>query len=577
MFILLLLVYLVSSINAASIVSRSQSHPLSQPAVLGPKTRITIGNKVIAPDGFERPATVVNGIFPGPLIAAQKGDDFAIEVVNELKDESMFKSTSVVSITQLSMLSLIDLVYCSTGTVSSKMGRIMPMGHHSSHNAPLRKTTLFYILSPLRTRQAPSGIIVIIPSNMKCDGLRGPLVIYDPHDPLAHMYDVDDASTVITLSDWYHVVAPVLRHIIGTTANSSLINGLGRYAGGPMSELAVISVEQGKRYRMRLVSTSCDPNFYFSIDGHNLTVIEADGQLTEPLLVDELRIFAGQRYSVVLVADKPVDNYWIRNLPDIVHASYEGGTNSAILRYQGAPDVDPTTVNTTSANPLKETDLHALINPGAPGIPEYGKADINLNLSVTSEGGIFYVNNGVSNVTFQPPNVPVLLQILSGAQEPSQLLPNGSVIVLEANKVVELTLSTTGAGGPHPIHLHGHSFDVVQSAGSKTFNYANPVRRDVVSAGSRGEHMVIRWTTDNSGPWFLHCHIDWHLDAGFAAIMAESPSDTRAHLNTVPQEWHQLCPIFDSLTPTQLGGGGRESYQEASSITTLLFPPSPLP
>jgi len=49
-----------------------------------------------------------------------------------------------------------------------------------------------------------------------------------------------------------------------------------------------------------------------------------------------------------------------------------------------------------------------------------------------------------------------------------------------------------------------HAVDVVQSAGNSTFNYANPVRRDVVNAGAFGEQMVIRWVTDNSGPWFLH-------------------------------------------------------------------------
>ena len=27
-----------------------------------------------------------------------------------------------------------------------------------------------------------------------CDGLRGPLVIYDPEDPLADLYDVDDGE-----------------------------------------------------------------------------------------------------------------------------------------------------------------------------------------------------------------------------------------------------------------------------------------------------------------------------------------------------------------------------------------------
>jgi iron transport multicopper oxidase len=46
-------------------------------------------------------------------------------------------------------------------------------------------------------------------------------------------------------------------------------------------------------YRFRLVSISCDPNFVFSIDGHQLTVIEADGIETKPLVVDSIQIFAG--------------------------------------------------------------------------------------------------------------------------------------------------------------------------------------------------------------------------------------------------------------------------------------------
>jgi FtsP/CotA-like multicopper oxidase with cupredoxin domain len=46
---------------------------------------------------------------------------------------------------------------------------------------------------------------------------------------------------------------------------------------------------------------------------------------------------------------------------------------------------------------------------------------------------------------------------------------------------------------------------VVQSAGDNTtYNYKNPVRRDVVSAGVQGQQMIIRWVTDNAGPWFLH-------------------------------------------------------------------------
>ena len=190
---------------------------------------------------------------------------------------------------------------------------------------------------------------------------------------------------------------------------------------------------------------SCDSSFQFSIDGHNFTVIEADGELTEPLVVDQIQILAGQRYSVVLVADKPVGNYWIRSLPSSsTTVGFDGGVNSAILRYTGAPVADPITTETTAQNPFVETNLHALMHPGAPGIPGYGNADINLNLTISAVGNEYFVNG----VSFQPPTVPVLLQILSGTREPSQLLPNGSVIVLEANKVVELTMVSTDQHGP---------------------------------------------------------------------------------------------------------------------------------
>ena len=44
-------------------------------------------------------------------------------------------------------------------------------------------------------------------STQYCDGLRGAMVVYDPEDPHADLYDVDDESTVITLTEWYHTAA----------------------------------------------------------------------------------------------------------------------------------------------------------------------------------------------------------------------------------------------------------------------------------------------------------------------------------------------------------------------------------
>jgi hypothetical protein len=54
----------------------------------------------------------------------------------------------------------------------------------------------------------------------------------------------------------------------------------------------------------------------------------------------------------------------------------------------------------------------------------------------------------VNGVSFDPPTVPVLLQILSGAKNASDLLPAGSIYGLERNKSVELTIPGGAIGGP---------------------------------------------------------------------------------------------------------------------------------
>lgn len=46
------------------------------------------------------------------------------------------------------------------------------------------------------------------------------------------------------------------------------------------------------------MSVSCDSSFDFSIDGHQFTIIEADGNNVEPLLVDSLTIYAGMCCAV---------------------------------------------------------------------------------------------------------------------------------------------------------------------------------------------------------------------------------------------------------------------------------------
>ncbi|KAH9926904.1 Cupredoxin [Fomitopsis serialis] len=428
-------------------------------------TELNIVNAEISPDGFTRQGVLANGTFPGPIIKGNKasnslpmfGDNFQINVNNQLTNVTMETSTTV-------------------------------------HWHGIKQRHSNWADGPAFVTQCPIAADdsflyhFDVPDQaglQYCDGLRGPLIVYDPDDPHKDLYDVDDDTTVITLADWYHL---------------------------PANELPVPT------YRFRLISTSCHPYFNFTIDGHdNFTIIEADGENTEPLPgIDQIQIHAAQRYSFVLEANQPNGSYWIRATPEkIVNGT---PTGLAILRYRGAADEDPsgnTTVTPQPKNPLLEPNLRV-----------YGN---------------------VSN-----PTVPVLLQILNGTYNAHDLMPNNSVQYLPRNQTIQVTMHGLRAG-PHPIHLHGHSFFVIQSAGSNGTNYVNPVLRDTVSIGTNTtDKVIIRFTTDNPGPWLMHCHIDFHLAAGFALVMAEAPDDVPGFVAPIPPAWNELCPKYESTHPGKL-------------------------
>ncbi|KAF5349416.1 hypothetical protein D9757_013112 [Collybiopsis confluens] len=497
-------------------------------ASIGPTADLVIANGVVSPDGFSRSAVLAGGNTIGPLVVGNKGDNLKLNVINQLNDSTMLQSTSI---------HWHGFFQAHTNWAD---------GPSFVNQCPIPHGTSFlYDFSV--SEQAGTFWYHSHLSTQYCDGLRGAIVIYDPEDPYKDMYDVDDESTVITLADWYHEKAKTL---VAPTPDSTLINGLGRWKNGGATELAVINVAQGKRYRMRLVNTACEPDYIFSIDKHDITVIEADGINHDPVPADGVHIFIGQRYSFILEANQPVDNYWIHADPSKGDNGFNNGINSAILRYAGAAIAEPSGTAEDPQNVLNEADLHPRENPGAPGQPTRGGVDYALNLQISTSGGHFALNG----VQYESPTLPVLLQILSGTQNAGSLLPKGSVYELPANSSIEISFTGGGVGGfQHPMHLHGHAFDVVRVAGSDTYNYVNPVRRDVVSSGGGGDNVTIRFFTDNAGPWFLHCHIDWHLEVGLAVVLAEAPQEWEQWIEpTVPVAWNDLCPAYEQLSANEL-------------------------
>ncbi|KAK0202637.1 laccase [Desarmillaria ectypa] len=534
-----------------------------------------IANSVVAPDGFDRAGVIVNGVFPGSLIQAHKDDVLHI-TTQQLSYRPHYEAQLFNSLARFRPLPRTDVgvlypsrSYLELPNLAAFVNQCPVAPAHSyTYDIPLNgQPGTFWYHSHFASQYV--------------DGLRGPLVIYDPDDPYLDMYDVDNADTVITLADWYHNPSVGLsdtylrvKPFHEPIPDSGLINGKGRYVGGPTVDWARINVQPGLRYRFRIINISGYSGFTFSIEGHSLTIIEVDGIYHEPLTVDSFDIYVGQRYSFIVTADQPVANYWISAPMELQHSSDNDDldTNNvfAVLHYEGADNGEPKTdiALLKKGNVLEEHLLVPLRDPEVPGGNNPADRIIDLRFTRTTNDATGHLEWTINDISYKSPDLPTLFNIMiNGFTKENQFSVPEHTFVLAPNEVIELVIHGSANGHIHPFHLHGHVFSIVQGRNGPA-NFINPPQRDVVGVGGTvlylslylpfdidalplGSTVIIRFRADNPGPWFLHCHIDWHLEAGLAVVFAEAPEEEKSGPKSeiIKQEWVDLCTIYAALPP----------------------------
>ncbi|ORX73610.1 Cupredoxin [Linderina pennispora] len=124
-----------------------------------------------------------------------------------------------------------------------------------------------------------------------------------------------------------------------------------------------------------------------------------------------------------------------------------------------------------------------------------------------------------NNVEFMEPLVPTMFSALTLGHR-----------IIEPVHVVELLLYHTG-NIPHPLHLHGHSFQVIARGlvNDTTGEYhrevkpgQSPVTRDTIFL-IHGEYALVRFRADNPGAWMFHCHVVFHAIRGMMMVFVEAP------------------------------------------------------
>ena len=292
--------------------------------------------------------------------------------------------------------------------------------------------------------------------------------------PLDSMPEMKSMSSMKTMSG-----KMAMRDFGDVPFQSGLVNGKGRADGPGSTPLTVIDVEQGQIIRFRLINGSTTYPLRFQVDGHMLTVIASDGSPIKPVDVDNLVVGIGERFDILLKADK-AGLHWIRAV------TLHGKEIRAILRYRGTVQAEP------ERSPVV-----------------WGPRSLRVEAMRSIEPAKL-VNN--------PREIPL---VLGGSMSPyrwsidGQYYPRADPIVIKLNEPIRMIFRNP-TDMDHPFHLHGHSFHVLGKPGA--LNLIDPVLKDTVNVPARGE-LAIQWVADNSGRWFFHCHIEWHMATGMARVI----------------------------------------------------------
>jgi multicopper oxidase len=331
-------------------------------------------------------------------------------------------------------------------------------------------------------------------------GLYAPLIIEDPNDPVAA-----DVDVTLMIDDWLdgygrtqqQVLAALKKggghsgHTMGSmgSGDNSGMGGMGGMGGlngdvsyplhlingrGP-NERETVTARAGQRIRIRLINAGSDTAYRFAIAGHRLTVTHADGLPVRSVEVDSVLLGMGERYDVIVTA--------------------KSGAFAIVAVPEGKND------------PAAEAVLRTVTGASSPKVGTRPTGLTGRTLAYVD-----LQSTDAARLATRKPTRTVAVRLTANASGYTHGIngrsyPNSAPILVSEGERLRLRVSNDTMMF-HPIHLHGHTFQLVGSA-----------RKDTVNVPAMGT-VELDIEADNPGQWMLHCHNTYHLETGMATVLS---------------------------------------------------------
>ncbi|MGH7701655.1 MAG: multicopper oxidase family protein [Gemmatimonadales bacterium] len=426
--------------------------------------------------GSTAPAWTYNGTVPGPELRVREGETLRVVLHNELPEPTTIHWHGV------------PVPFPMDGVPDLTQPAVAPGGRFTYEFVPRVSGTYWYHTHVgYQLDRGLYGVLIVEPGSEALSYDQEYTLVFDDwlRDP-DHPRPNPNASGMMGMEGMMGGMGGMMSHEKPPASDQShhqpsrveplydglIVNGRGDRTA---SELRV---RRGDRVRLRLVNAGSAFPLRIQVGGHEMELTHADGQLIVPRKTRAVALGMGERWDVLIEARHP--GLWP------LTATAPGGERvTMLIRYEG--------VRSTRPEPA----------------PREAEGEETVSYDELS---------GATPAAVPVPDRVYYLVLSGGMMDPTRwtingrMHPNTDPIPVRLMERVRLRL-TNMSMMPHPMHLHGHFFQLLSFNGRRL---SSPIRKDTIMLGHM-EGGTLDVVADNPGArWLFHCHNLYHHLAGMA-------------------------------------------------------------
>ncbi|KOO13974.1 copper oxidase [Vibrio xuii] len=401
--------------------------------------------------GFQTNVLGFNGQIPAPTIRCRQGQEVTIRFTNKLSEPTTIHWHGL------------RIPIEMDGVPFLSQPPIMPGETFVYRFTPPDAGTFWYHPHMNSVKQLGMGLVgLIIVEEV------APVEFDEEHELMLKHWHLDRQG------QWKDLMIPRLSARMGTPGEWSSVNG---------SHKPTYKLKANATTRLRIANVDNTITYPIAIEGANAWVIAIDGNpIRTPYKLIQHKIGPGMRVDIAFTAPKAGERVYVRQM--------KGRFPFSLCDFEviasDLPDQQP--IPTLPLNPVPPLALDCAEEIDFVFEWEGAVSPVGKDGKVMPK---FWLTNKRAWEGMSKDNIPA----------PLATLDIGKTYIFNLKNVTQYH---------HPIHIHGHTFTVLELDGRKV---AEPFHTDTVLLGKNGSAKAA-FVADNPGRWMYHCHVIEHMKTG---------------------------------------------------------------